>query len=216
MFGKLTRFFSAMIVLVVLLTTPVAYYSSAQGLPQETEIDRFFALRTYEYADFPQYSSIEQTSTASELSSVSFSKWRIEMVDDEGYGPAMALDADGYPHISYAWHGLLYASHDGDMWQKEVARLWSSEEAMGESSSLAIDLAGRPHISYCFPAEGTIYRCAGLVYTYYNGGDWLTEIVDEGKVGLHNSLRLDSLGRPHIAYYDQLNQDLKYAYRQCH
>jgi hypothetical protein len=47
---------------------------------------------------------------------------------------------------------------------------------------------------------------------------WHIETVDSGersggRVGGDNSLALDSLGRPHISYFDDNHGDLKYAYR---
>ena len=44
-------------------------------------------------------------------------------------------------------------------------------------------------------------------------GDWETETVDEsGWVGIDPMIAVDIEDNPHIAYYDQGNHDLKYAY----
>jgi hypothetical protein len=46
-----------------------------------------------------------------------------------------------------------------------------------------------------------------------HGGPWTFEIVDgEGaQVGWDNSIAIDSLDRPHIAYFDETNDKIKYA-----
>ena len=42
---------------------------------------------------------------------------------------------------------------------------------------------------------------------------WRIEPVDPGYVGQYNSLAFDSQDQPHISYYDFLDDDLEYAYR---
>ncbi len=51
-----------------------------------------------------------------------------------------------------------------------------------------------------------------LKYAKFNGTEWTLETVDtEGLVGVHTSMKLDSKGYPHIAYYDETWGRLKYA-----
>jgi hypothetical protein len=51
-----------------------------------------------------------------------------------------------------------------------------------------------------------------LKFAQWNGTDWRVETVDEdGVVGLHTSLALDSKENPHICYYDLSGARLKYA-----
>jgi hypothetical protein len=72
---------------------------------------------------------------------------------------------------------------------------------------LVLDDNGRPHISY-FDGANT-----ALKYAYWDGLSWQTEIVDnDGSVGWHTSLALDSSDHPQISYYERgSTYDLKHA-----
>ena len=70
---------------------------------------------------------------------------------------------------------------------------------------LRMDSQGNPHIAY---GEGQLY------YQYYDGEEWHKEVADTSMlVGMYASLVLDGSDNPHIAYFDELNSNMKYAYR---
>lgn len=79
---------------------------------------------------------------------------------------------------------------------------------VGENASLAIDSADQLHISYLDATN------ANLMYAYYNGTSWVTELVDSGVDDsiFGTSIAVDSSNIPHIAYNDGLG-NLKYARR---
>jgi len=95
------------------------------------------------------------------------------------------------------------------------------DPSVGMFPSLKRDpVNGRPSVAY-YKVDGS--EAGSLYYSYWDGVQWHTEFVDgnapeESKaalvnVGLYASLALDSMGRPHIAYYDAANGALKYAIR---
>jgi hypothetical protein len=60
---------------------------------------------------------------------------------------------------------------------------------------------------------GVILFVAALTAIAAAANNWQTQTVDDdGQVGQYTSLELDSLGRPHISYFDYGNSDLKYAH----
>ena len=145
--------------------------------------------------------------------------WHIETVDSKGnvgQYASVALDADGYPHISYfdyTHRELKYAYQNPSGWHMETV---DSEGAGGLDISLALDRDGHPHISYFDHSR------ADLKYAHKDGYRWYTETVDKvGRVGEHTSLALDRIGYPHISYYycglsDPCDVgDLRYAYQNA-
>ncbi|MCX7957151.1 MAG: fibronectin type III domain-containing protein, partial [Endomicrobia bacterium] len=137
-----------------------------------------------------------------------------QVVDTEGgSGVSLAVDRFGHFHISYYTYGKLkYAYFDGVKWSTQtVDNLYPDSSAF---TSIAVDANGTPHISYYY------YRDLGWNYVWdlkyasrTASGQWSKSTVDaEGDKGVYSSIAVDALGRPHIAYIDKTNDDLKYAY----
>lgn len=156
--------------------------------------------------------------------------WQRQTVDGSGYVGeyvSLALDSAGYPNISYldstGNDQLKYARWNGSSWSREVVDTGGEWGMVGQYTSIALDAADRPHISYYAMTgwgPGLPHDNDDLRYAYWNGSSWLIQTADAGEVlrgettetvGLYTSIALDTLGNPHISYYDASNGDLKYA-----
>jgi len=139
----------------------------------------------------------------------------IALVDgagDAGMNSSLALDASGYPVISYYndTTGSLWLAHCGDAYCRAgntIAQVDAGPDA-GWGSSLALDSAGRPVVSY--RAGGTfelrVAHCGNAACT---AGNVFATIDDN--IASSTSLALDPSGRPVISYYDDTSGDLKVA-----
>ena len=104
--------------------------------------------------------------------------WNIQTVDDSadkvGDYTSLALDATGYPHISYyddTNGNLKYASYNGTAWNLQTV---DSTGDVGRATSLALDATSYPHISY-YDANPNY----DLKYVSYNGTAWNIQTVDD-------------------------------------
>jgi hypothetical protein len=126
------------------------------------------------------------------------SAWHTEEVSppaSNGRESSIAIDSNGYPHISWSGSGynFMYSRWTGSSWETTTI------ENDARKNSLGLDSNNFPHISY-FVAGST----NSLKYATYNGTIWNTTIVDSpppsSAFGTRNSLAIDSNNLPHIAY----------------
>ena len=132
--------------------------------------------------------------------------WHYEIVDTDGprHDVFLALDSNGYPHLSYLASGgaLTYTRRTVSGWQVETV-----EAGDLYAIALALDENDVPHISYQDASSGQ-------KYAYRDGSGWHTEVVDSsGGWGAGNSIAVNSQGTVYITYYDAVNRDLLLAVR---
>lgn len=150
------------------------------------------------------------------VGAVSAQEWHVEIVDNEVYCGdcnSLAIDRDGYPHISYYAKGVVggnpalrYARWTGSEWDIQIV---DSEGNCGAYTSLALDEDDHPCISYLC-GEDTDLR-----YATWTGSEWDIQLVDEYGPGCtFTSLAFDSEWNPHITYTmgTGIVGSLKYAF----
>ena len=109
------------------------------------------------------------------VSALEFGPWSLETVTSSGkvgQYSSIALNATGYPRISYydqTDRDLKYAAWDGSKW---VIRTVDSTKSVGEYSSLALDGSGNPRISYYDQTN------EDLKYAAWDGTKWIISTVD--------------------------------------
>lgn len=131
---------------------------------------------------------------------------------------SLQVGADGYPRIAFAGVNLYYGVFNGSTWNIFVADNGDELDTVVEFShpSLALDADGNPQIAYYDIAQSRLRfisgERSGTTYIWRTLGDSGSNIVDnDGDVGKYASLAIWD-GKPHIAYLDETNDNLKYAY----
>ena len=143
------------------------------------------------------------------------STWSIKTVDNNknvGKYTSIVLDRNDIPYISYydEWNSDLKFTRGSGWTGIETV---DSEGDVGRYTSIALDLNDNPYISYYDGTNGD------LKFTRWNGSQWVEmdgtpgfEVVDsEGNVGRYTSIAIDNNNNPHISYYDETNEKLKYT-----
>jgi hypothetical protein len=143
--------------------------------------------------------------------------------DDAGRGVSLALDARGFPVISYTERGLgVKLVHCGDVTCTSRNRIQVVDAVRAiefGNTSLVLDRDGDPVISYGVKngtsSELRLIRCGNAncdPNAHRSVGmppGISTRSVD---IGLDNALALDMIGNPVISYYDTVHGDLKIAH----
>jgi len=138
-------------------------------------------------------------------------------MDSASY-PAIAIDSDGLPVISY--HGYFNASNRGEMRLFKCAdrscatgRDYLLDSGGGTSivgtyNSVAIGADGLPVVSYRDNATPglTVAKCGAAPCST---GTVTRTTVDTGNVGFHGSIAIGAGDMPVISYYDAGNEALK-------
>lgn len=136
------------------------------------------------------------------------SSWHLEDVDgfysaNVGHHCSMKIDSCNNLHVSYfdaSNRTLKYAYRTNSIW--EIAII--DDDRINDYTSLCLDSYDHPHIAYRSGRQ--------LHYIHWDGNSWHKELVDVGvDNGHYCSIAIDSDNFPHISYFDEKNDELRYA-----
>jgi hypothetical protein len=135
-------------------------------------------------------------------------EWHKEWVDTLsngiGFYPCMVLDDSGCPSIAYSYR-------DGDIFQMRFARrnadkwIVSVADSMraGGRNSLAIGPDNHPRMCYL--------GHEGIWHAWFDGAEWHTTMIEEGRIGYSTDVKVDSRGDAHITYVYDTEKVVRYA-----
>jgi hypothetical protein len=131
--------------------------------------------------------------------------WSIQTADAPK-GPSsfsLKLDSTGTPHMALGGDHVYYATLNKGNWDLEEV---DNAPGVGYNISLIFDSNDYPHMAY----YETSTNSSAIRYAYWNGSQWVLQVVTSFYVGGWNSIALDTSNRPQIAFFDQ-NIGLRYA-----
>ena len=141
--------------------------------------------------------------------------WTLQTVDDSsgvGLYASLDLDSANKPHISYYdanTGSLKYARNTSGTWEKFVI----DTPAMASSFEISNDA---PLTTDGLPERTAVLHDWNNVVTNgleeLNLTDAVLAVTAMQGRGLFTSIDIDNLNQPHIAYYDSIAKDLKYAH----
>ena len=128
------------------------------------------------------------------------------------YGPLdIQVGGDGTTQISYHDHDnedAAYAVLINGQWRVDTIRHPGHD---GWDNNLAIDSSGLPHVVGIDPTQ--FGSTSGVEYAAFDGQSWRVEEVGSGPLPYEfgSFIALDSQDRPHVVWFDDSDEDLKYA-----
>lgn len=132
------------------------------------------------------------------------SGWTFHRVDSDAWAPSLALDPVNVPGLLYLGRTdrtVRYAYPWGTTFANETVATLDDDPV--EGTSIGFDAQGRAHAAY--RTVGSVTGTSRLHYSVRENGTWRMETVYTTFTFTNPydwpSLRLDSMGRPHIAVY---------------
>lgn len=137
-------------------------------------------------------------------------EWKQETIDEQGDvgdAPAMAIKNDGSIHVVYidnTHHQLKYAWFDGTNWK--ITPLDTSGRA-ALYTNIQFDEFGKPWIWYYDRDHNKI-----MSLRYLKDDLWDEQTFSLSGLKLYQGdIVIDNLGQTHFSYYDEKEQELRYA-----
>lgn len=190
------------------------FVDSMGTIPDGADITLFggYTSLVLDKADRPQMIYYDITNNV--LRFAKLNQWEFQTAASPGVitepgRPNLAVDIAGLPHIAYSDGNVNYIANDGFIWST------ATNLGVGGFPTLAVNYAGVktwPYVSWYDTTN------QNLMYNFEDGFGWLATpvTVDDSPedVGSYASLTIEQSGtdiRVHIAYFDETNDNLKYA-----